>query len=229
MTPPIDTDKLVRWYDFQAPLYAIWRNRYDTELVRHVTQIFHGRPPQRLLDAGCGTGLFSIALARALPDSELRGVDLSRGMLSVAAREARSHDLSNLCFLRADVTRLPFAAGTFDTVVAAGLLANVNRRPDVLHELGRVLRADGRVVVVEFDRDSMGALSRLVFRLMILGYRTVSTVFSRFRFADRWDLRSSTIDRTQLTRWAEQARLRIGSAETRANHMIYQLHRGPRR
>ena len=42
----VDTDKLVRWYDFQAPLYAIWRNRYDTELVRHVTQIFQDRPPQ---------------------------------------------------------------------------------------------------------------------------------------------------------------------------------------
>ena len=35
----IDTRKLVRWYDFQAPVYRLWRNRYDSPLVLHLVSI----------------------------------------------------------------------------------------------------------------------------------------------------------------------------------------------
>ncbi|HXV77814.1 MAG TPA: methyltransferase domain-containing protein [Candidatus Polarisedimenticolaceae bacterium] len=228
MTAPIDTDKLIRWYDFQAPLYAWWRNRYDTVLVRYVTELIRRDPPRELLDAGCGTGLFTIALARALPDRQLHGVDLSAGMLSVAARAGRERGLRNVHWLRADVRALPYPAESFDTVVAAGLLPNVNRRAAVLRELGRVLRPRGQLVLIEFDRSEMGAATRAFFKLMILGYRAVSAVFRRFRFADGWSIERSTIDRDQLACWAAEVGFRIASAEPRGSHVVYRLDRGSR-
>ena len=39
MTPTIDTGKLTRWYDFQAPFYRVWRNRYDAPLVARTVAI----------------------------------------------------------------------------------------------------------------------------------------------------------------------------------------------
>jgi len=228
MTPTIDTRKLTRWYDFQAPLYRLWRNRYDTPLVeRAVSMVREFGHARRILDAGCGTGLFSIALAGASPASQVVGVDLSGGMLEVATNQARDRALANARFSRADVTELPFDPDSFDVVVAAGLLPNVNDLQTVVRELARVVRAGGRLLVIEFDRQSMGLALRSFFRVMILGYLTVSFVFRRFRFAERWSLRSSTIDRLDFECAASRAGLHILSTDTLEGHLIFELEKGP--
>ena len=227
MTPTIDTRKLTRWYDFQAPFYRLWRNRYDAPLVERIVSIVRGfGEAQRILDAGCGTGLFSIALAGASPASQVVGVDLSSGMLEVATAQARDRALGNTRFSRADVTALPFDLESFDVVVAAGLLPNVNDLQGVVRELARVVRAGGRLLVIEFDRQSMGLALRIFFRAMIFGYLTVSFVFRRFRFAERWSLRSSTIDRNEFESAAARAGLHLLSTDTLEGHLIFELGKG---
>jgi ubiquinone/menaquinone biosynthesis C-methylase UbiE len=227
MTPSIDTEKLTRWYDLQAPFYRLWRNSYDSPLVARTASIVRTQTdPRRILDAGCGTGLFSIALAAALPASRVTAVDLSAGMLAVASEQARTRSLSNLTFARADVAGLPFVSGSFDVVVAAGLLPNVNDRPAVLRELGRVLAPRGRLIVVEFDRQAMTLAVRWFFRVMILGYRSVSFFFRRYRFADRWTLVRSTVALDELEDAATQAGLRVEAHEALTSHMIIELKKG---
>jgi ubiquinone/menaquinone biosynthesis C-methylase UbiE len=226
----IDTRKLTRWYDFQAPVYRLWRNRYDSPLVSHLVSLVRSLPARSaILDAGCGTGLFSIALARALPDSRVEGVDISAGMLRVASREANNRALTNVRFSRGDVTAMAFADDTFDVVVAAGLFPNLNGAAPGLGEMRRVLAPDGTLFVVEFDREAMGAAARLFFRVMILGYKTVSFVFRRFRFADAWDVRASTIDRREFEQAVGEAELRIVSVVERDDHLLFQLTKGRNR
>jgi len=227
MTPTIDTGKLTRWYDFQAPFYRVWRNRYDAPLVaRTVAIVRDGGDARRILDAGCGTGLFSIALAGALPGSRVVGIDMSTGMLEVATAQARDRSLANADFSRADAAGLPFDRGEFDVIVAAGLLPNVNDPAGVVGELARVVRTGGRVIVIEFDRQNMSLGLRLFFHTMILGYRCVSFVFRRFRFADNWSLRSSTIDRVDFERSVARAGLRILSTDALEGHLIFELGKG---
>ena len=227
MTPTIDTRKLTRWYDFQAPLYRLWRNRYDAPLLERAVAIVRDQgDSRRILDAGCGTGLFSIALAAALPDSQVVGVDLSSGMLGVATAQARARSLGNAHFSSADATDLPFDRGSFDVVVAAGLLPNVNDRPGVVRELARVVRTGGRLLVVEFDRQNMTLALRLFFRVMIFGYRSVSFFFRRFRFAENWTIRSSTIDRSEFEGTLAQAGLHVLSTDALEGHLIFQLGKG---
>ena len=227
MTPLIDTRKLTRWYDFQAPVYRLWRNRYDTPLVERTVSIVRDRiGAGRILDAGCGTGLFSIALASGLPDSQIVGVDLSNGMLEVAKSQARARALHNAEFSRADVAGLPFGPDSFDAVVAAGLLPNVNDHLRVLRELSRVVRAGGRLLIVEFDREAMGATLRLFFGAMILGYRSVSFVFRRFRFAESWNIRSSTIDRVDFEGVVRRAGMHVLSTDSLDGHLIFELGKG---
>ena len=227
MTPLIDTRRLTRWYDFQAPFYRLWRNRYDTPLVEHVVSLVRDRNgARRILDAGCGTGLFSITLAAGLPGSQVIGVDFSTGMLAVAESQARARSLDNATFSRADAGALPFDRESFDVVVAAGLLPNVNDHRVVLREFGRVGRTGGRVLIVEFDREAMGPALRLFFGTMILGYRSVSFVFRRFRFAESWNIRSSTIDRTEFERVVDECGLHIVSVHALESHLIFELGKG---
>ena len=61
---------------------------------------------------------------------------------------------------------------------------------------------------------------------MILGYRCVSFVFRRFRFADRWTLRSSTIDRAAFERSLGPAGLRVLNTDTLDGHLIFELVKG---
>jgi len=228
MRPAIDTAKLVRWYDFQAPFYRLWRHRHGravaAEVVSGAAAASLGRGAW-ILDAGCGSGLFALALARAGRQSSVVGVDLSEGMLSAAAREARGLAVDNLRLARADACRLPFRDGAFEIVVAAGLLPNVNDWPQLLRELERVLGPAGRLLLVEVDRDAMGPAGRFLFWAMILGQRFVSGLAPRFRFARSWDIRASTVEPVELERALRGAGLRTRTTSRARGHLLLEVHK----
>ena len=221
----IDPRKLTRWYDLQAPWYSFWRDRFDSPLVSCVGDLMAplARPNARVLDLGCGTGLFTVGLSRVLGSSRITGVDLSAGMLSVARRQALQREAKGVELCRAEGGALPFRDGAFDAAVAAGLLPNVNDRPAIFRELVRVLRSGGKLIVVEFDRDSMSLPRRLMFVSMILGYRAVSFFLRRYRFAESWNLRASTIGPGEVEGWAGEAGLGVGSTTLCEGHRIFDL------
>jgi SAM-dependent methyltransferase len=97
--------------------------------------------PQRVLDAGCGDGVFASAVAAPV----VAGVDLSASMVE----RARGHGVDAR---RARIEDLPFADGEFDVVVCNWVLYHL---PDVeagVRELARVLRRGGRFVGI-YNRD----------------------------------------------------------------------------
>jgi len=230
VTEPIDTERLVRWYDFQAPLYRLWRNRYDGPLVDLVLdRIGNAEVPTRILDAGCGTGLYSIGIGRRRPAWQIDGIDVSRGMLDVAENQARSQSVENVEFHRGSVTELPFADGTFDAVVAAGIIPLINNPVVALGEFHRVLREGGRMISLEFDRNGLRPGTRAFFETMILGFKIVSRLFPRFRYARRWNLRTSTIERAGYEEQLRAAGFDSATVEVRHDHLIYDLVREPSR
>jgi SAM-dependent methyltransferase len=97
----------------------------------------------RVLEVGFGTGELLIALAgRGL---EVTGIDASAAMQRVAARKLRSRGVV-LPRLLASAERLPFAAGSFDTVVST-FPAGYILEADTLREIARILRPSGRLVI----------------------------------------------------------------------------------
>lgn len=98
--------------------------------------------PRRILDLGCGTGRLLRATARRDPHAVLVGVDISAGMLSVAAREGTPAGL-----VRAAAESLPFASGTFDIVIAALTLRHWSDRVAGLAEARRMLAPGGVLAI----------------------------------------------------------------------------------
>ena len=223
----IDSGKLTDWYDLQAPFYRFWRGGPDQPLVRRVVALLGASgAARRVLDAGCGTGLFALGLAAADPGRTVEGLDASRGMLDVARREAARSGRANVTFRQGDVIALPYPDGSFDAAVAAGLFPNLNEPRRALGELARVLVPGGRLVVVEFDREALTFALRLFFEAMILGYKTVALVLPRFRFAARWNVRTSTIDRPVFERDVRAAGFEIRELARQDAHLLYQLEKG---
>jgi MFS family permease len=124
---------------------------YDAELVdgmgyrspAAVTEVARRLVPveARILDAGAGTGLLGVALADA-GFTRLEGLDMSPGMLAVAARKNVYGDL------RAGRLgdELDYRTGEFDGVVSAGVLTVGHAPAECLDELVRVTRPGGHVI-----------------------------------------------------------------------------------
>jgi arsenite methyltransferase len=118
---------------------------------RHLVRAALGaRPGERLLDAGCGPGFYVAELADEVgDDGSVVGIDESADMLALAA--ARSEGRSNVSFVEAGVTALPFSDGEFDGAICVQVLEYVPDVDAAVAELYRVLRPGGRVVVWDVD------------------------------------------------------------------------------
>jgi len=95
----------------------------------------------RVLEVGCGTG-------RGLPDYDssvdLFALDLNFSSLYRARR--RRHDADLIC---ASAEAIPFADDSFDCAVSSLVFCSVPDADRGLHELKRVLRPDGRLLMLE--------------------------------------------------------------------------------
>ena len=125
--------------------------RWAQRLVAHSNVA----PGQRVLDAGCGTGIVArTAAERVSPGGEVVGLDLNDDMIS----EARRQDPDGLVTWECgDVEDLPFSNGAFDLVLNEQVLQFTANRDKALAEAKRVLASGGRLVFsllrdIEFNR-----------------------------------------------------------------------------
>src|SRR5215207_4242352 len=107
-------------------------------------------PEDRLLDVATGTGglLHELARRGGRPD-EVVGIDSSASMLAIAATGLPAAWRTTM----ADAQLLPFPDARFDVVTACYLLhlLQPRARANAIDEIARVLRPDGRVVIVTVE------------------------------------------------------------------------------
>jgi SAM-dependent methyltransferase len=105
----------------------------------------------RVLDLGCGTGEDVREMGRLVgPRGAAVGVDSSAAMLERARGRIRPGD-GPVRFVQADAGTLPFAEAAFDGVRIERVLQHVADPDGVIREAARILRPDGRLVIVEPD------------------------------------------------------------------------------
>lgn len=109
------------------------------------------RPPFRVLDVGCGAGLVANALG-AMPGYTVECLDPSREALRAAENASALAGLRTVRFRRASVYFLPFEDETFDAVVLAGVLEELQDLSSGLEEVSRVLRPGGLVLFASPER-----------------------------------------------------------------------------
>jgi SAM-dependent methyltransferase len=100
---------------------------------------------QQVLDAGCGSGRLTVALA--LTGAEVTGVDTSASQLEVAGRRADVAGVE-LTLREGDFNALPFGDASFDAVVSRLAVMASDDAVATLRELARVLEPGGRLVTV---------------------------------------------------------------------------------
>ena len=109
--------------------------------------------PQQILDIACGTGDYSIAIARrAHPDTVVTGVDLTEAMLQVMRSKVEKAGLSGrIVAEQGNAEAMRFADNRFDRATIAFGIRNFEHREQALREILRVLKPGGRLVILELS------------------------------------------------------------------------------
>lgn len=166
------TDRSRAYYDEFSASYEDQRHRGYHQLLDELeVDLVHRYGGDRVLEAGCGTGLILQRLQQN--HREVVGVDLSAGMLA----RARGRGLQ---VVQASLEALPFADESFDTVCSFKVLAHVPRIERALAELARVTRPGGALLLEFYNLYSLrGAIKRLKQPTRIGQTYTDADVFTR--------------------------------------------------
>ena len=137
--------RIVPHYDLMNRLMTVGLDRRWRAAAAAAAAPPPGRP---VLDACCGTGDLSLALARRYPASPVTGLDFSEAMLGRARPKALQAG-APVEFVHGDLLALPFDAATFGAVTVGWGVRNVADLERAFAEMTRVAAPGARVVCLE--------------------------------------------------------------------------------
>ena len=134
--------------------FEAWaKDYYEPQALRHydraisrMLRLLKPEPDAEILDAGCGTGVHSIRIARA--GYRVRGIDISPVALNKARQIAQQANAADrVQFVQGDLTQLPFRDSEFAAIYSWGVVIHIHPMEPALRELVRVLRPGGRIAL----------------------------------------------------------------------------------
>jgi demethylmenaquinone methyltransferase/2-methoxy-6-polyprenyl-1,4-benzoquinol methylase len=149
-------DRIAGPYDMMNRVMTAGLDRRWRELAAEATGLGNGA---NALDVCCGTGDLAIALARVVGrGGQVTGLDFSSEMLERARRKPRQDGAAEISWVQGDATAMPFADNSFSAVTIGFGLRNLPDPEAGLHELARVVRPGGKVVVLEITQPPSGPM-----------------------------------------------------------------------
>jgi ubiquinone/menaquinone biosynthesis C-methylase UbiE len=150
------------------PNKALWEKGDFTEIAAFmrqsgevVVQSIGITPPVRVLDLGCGDGTTAIPLARA--GAEVTGIDIARNLVEAGNKRAADAGLRHLKFQEGDACNLEGVDDdSFDLTVSVFGAMFAPKPFDVAHEMARVTKPGGRIVMGNWIPDDPTFVSQLL-------------------------------------------------------------------
>jgi ubiquinone/menaquinone biosynthesis C-methylase UbiE len=112
-------------------------------------------PGMSAVDFGCGSGGWTIPLARGLKEGKVYAVDIIESSIQALNSKARLYKISNIETIVANVEKkTPLFSGSCDLVLMTNLLFQSDNIKSVLEEGKRVLKGEGRMLIVDWIKDN---------------------------------------------------------------------------
>jgi SAM-dependent methyltransferase len=140
-------DLIVDQFTRQAVPFSTAPGIRDEDALARLVAFAGARPDDVTPDVACGPGLVVCAFARVV--RRAWGVDLTPAMIARVRELARADGPGDVGWQVGDALRLPFAAGTFSIVTSRFALHHCPEPAALLHEMARVCRPGGTVVLAD--------------------------------------------------------------------------------
>lgn len=112
-------------------------------------------------DLGAGTGFYSLALSKIVPRGKVYAVEVVPDYLHTILNKVKEAKITNVdCFL-GDVEKIggtKLKDGIIDRVVASNILFQVENKDKFIEEVKRILKKDGKVLLIDWDMDASSPL-----------------------------------------------------------------------
>ncbi len=139
--------KLTHRATWAAGDYAAIAQLIDDQPPRDALAAAQLRPGEDVLDVATGTG--NLAIRAAAAGAQVAGLDLTPELFSVARQREAAAGV-RVDWVEGDAEALPYGDGAFDAVLSAFGVQFAPRHDVVAHELARVCRPGGRIVLVNW-------------------------------------------------------------------------------
>ncbi len=155
------------FWDKISPLYDIFENVYNGKVYtgtgKKVAELID--PSDVVLECACGTGAISIHIAQKC--KKLIATDYASGMLRQAAKKCRKYP--NVTFKKTDITNIKCKDDRFDKVVAGNVIHLLPEPEKALHELERVVKPHGKIIIPTYINMSKKTGTAAVKFITLLG------------------------------------------------------------
>jgi len=150
--PPVSLDEIRRSFNEAAADEEHFPSTIDPRIfhVRLIADFLSELQPGRVADIGSGKGRFARVLKAQYPSAEFVAFDLAEAMLRVVPSDIRT-----CC---GSMTELPFASNAFDAAYATESLEHAVDIERAVHELCRIVRPGGRIVIIDKNAEHWGRL-----------------------------------------------------------------------
>ncbi len=162
------SSSIQRMFQYLAPRYDLWNHLASCCLDDYWRRTAIGLipPGSRVLDLCTGTGELALKmLPRLGPKGQVVGLDFASNMLAVASRKTRPLSRAtqaSAAYVLGDAVALPFPENTFDCLINGFAMRNMLPAADrVLDEMWRVLRPEGRLIILDICWPQSALLARL--------------------------------------------------------------------
>jgi ubiquinone/menaquinone biosynthesis C-methylase UbiE len=135
-----------------AKWYARVRER-DQELDTVVRQVSEILPAgNRILEVAPGPGYLAIELVKT-GKYQIVGLDISKSFVKIARAKAQEAGVA-VDFRHGNASNIPFDGSSFDFIVCRAAFKNFTEPVQALREMHRVLKANGKVLIIDLRRDA---------------------------------------------------------------------------
>jgi ubiquinone/menaquinone biosynthesis C-methylase UbiE len=138
-------------YNRLSTVYDLRWRRYTGQTLEFLKSWICLSATETVLDVACGTGELERLILAEHATQPMIGVDISEQMLAIAQQKLQA--IPTVLFQVATATALPFPDHQFDVVISANAFHYFEPPLIALQEMQRVLKPNGRLVILDWCRD----------------------------------------------------------------------------
>jgi ubiquinone/menaquinone biosynthesis C-methylase UbiE len=199
-------------YDQLAAVYDLLWRRYIANTLSFLKTWAEISPLDIVLDVGCGTGEFERLLLAEYSSLKIVGVDISEKMLAIAKQKCSIYP--QVSFELASASALPFNSDSFDVIVSASSFHYFDDPLAALTEIKRVLKPDGKVVILDWCKDYLGCkIYDVILRIFDPAYQQC---YTQDEFHHLLEEANFAVDRARKIRFGVMWELMVATAKIKA-------------